>query len=141
MVIALAPELDLKYERVYGYLQDDVTRKRPTVDLALNLLCASFESKLAHRAYISFDAPLVRQQLLHVFADPNQPRPPLLSHYMELDEQVVRLLLDERCLDARLAPFCSIVEPNPGIQAHWLAPGIQPALVATVRQASGAAPC
>ena len=27
---ALAPEIDLRYERLYAYLQDDVTRRRPT---------------------------------------------------------------------------------------------------------------
>src|ERR1019366_4886333 len=32
MVVALAPELDLRYERLYAYLQDDVTRCRPSVD-------------------------------------------------------------------------------------------------------------
>ena len=32
LLLALAPELDLRYERLYAYLQDDVTRKRPTVD-------------------------------------------------------------------------------------------------------------
>ena len=31
MLIALAPEIDLRYERLYAYLQDDVTRKRPSV--------------------------------------------------------------------------------------------------------------
>jgi len=38
-LICAAPFLDLKYERLYGYLQDDVTRKRPTVNLVLDLLC------------------------------------------------------------------------------------------------------
>ena len=47
IVIGLAPELDLRYERVYAYLQDDVTRKRPSVDLVLNLLCSPFAAKLA----------------------------------------------------------------------------------------------
>src|SRR5687767_401834 len=30
LLIALAPELDLRYERLYGYLQDDITRRRAT---------------------------------------------------------------------------------------------------------------
>ncbi|MEM5776204.1 MAG: hypothetical protein AAGU05_14470, partial [Anaerolineaceae bacterium] len=38
LLISLAPALDLRYERLYGYLQDDVTRKRPMVNLALQLL-------------------------------------------------------------------------------------------------------
>ena len=37
VLLALAPEVDLRYERVYAFLQDDVSRRRPTVDLALNL--------------------------------------------------------------------------------------------------------
>jgi hypothetical protein len=38
ILVALGPHVDLKYERIYAYLQDAVTRRRPTVDLALNLL-------------------------------------------------------------------------------------------------------
>ena len=43
----LAVEIDLRYQRLFAYLQDDVTRKRPSVDLALNLLCPDADSKLA----------------------------------------------------------------------------------------------
>lgn len=38
LLICLAPEIDLRYERLFGYLQDDITKKRPSVDLVLNLL-------------------------------------------------------------------------------------------------------
>jgi hypothetical protein len=38
LLICLALELDLRYERLYAYLQDDVTKKLPSVDLVLNLL-------------------------------------------------------------------------------------------------------
>ncbi|MEO8049672.1 MAG: AAA family ATPase [Acidobacteriota bacterium] len=37
MLLALARELNLKYETLYAYLQDDVVRKRPTVELALRV--------------------------------------------------------------------------------------------------------
>src|SRR5574341_1269186 len=40
ILLALAPELDRRYERLYGYLQDNVSLRRPTTDLALHLLCA-----------------------------------------------------------------------------------------------------
>src|SRR5688500_11002478 len=36
LVVALAPEIDARYERLFAFIQDDVTRKRPTVDVALN---------------------------------------------------------------------------------------------------------
>ena len=38
LTIALAPEVDLGYGRLYAFLQDDVSRRRPSVDLVLNLL-------------------------------------------------------------------------------------------------------
>src|SRR5918911_359397 len=38
VLICLAPELDRKYEKVYAYLQDDVMRKKPSVDLAMSLV-------------------------------------------------------------------------------------------------------
>ena len=46
LLLCLLPELDLKYERLFGYIQDDVTRKRPTVALSLDILCSSLQDKL-----------------------------------------------------------------------------------------------
>jgi hypothetical protein len=64
ILIALAPELDLRYESVYAYLHDDVTRKRPTVDLALNLLCSDPATKMMQRRRFGPSAPLVRHPIL-----------------------------------------------------------------------------
>ena len=111
LLLALAPEVDLRYEKIYAYLQDDVTRKRPTVELVLNLLCSSLQEKLARRAHFSANSSLIRQQLLHLTADPNQVEPSSLSHYVKLDGQIKRLLLGETGLDDRLAPFCQLIEP------------------------------
>ena len=58
LLLALAPEVDLRYERIYAYLQDDVTRRRPTVDLALNLFCDSPEARLEQRRRFAPEAPL-----------------------------------------------------------------------------------
>jgi len=64
LLIALAPEADLRYERLYGYLQDDVNRRRPTVDLVLDLVSSSAGEKLARRALFAADAPLLDRLLL-----------------------------------------------------------------------------
>ena len=112
ILLALAPELDLRYERLYAYLQDDVTRKRPTIDLGLNLLCPSAEAKLARRTHFASDAPLIRHDLLHLIPDPNHVQPPLLAYYLRLDEQIVRFLLGHESLDPRVVPFCQAIEPT-----------------------------
>jgi AAA+ superfamily predicted ATPase len=112
VLVALAPELDLRYERLYGFLQDDVTRRRPGVDFALNLLCADAGEKLAARARFAFDAPLRRHRLLELRAPPHVADPPLLSQELRLDDQVVRMLLGEHGLDPRLGA-CARLELEP----------------------------
>ena len=41
LLAALVPDLDTRFERLYGYLNDDVTRRRASVGLALELAGAS----------------------------------------------------------------------------------------------------
>ena len=112
LIVALAPELDLRYERIFAYLQDDVARRRPTLDLALSLLCADPEEKLAARARLAPSAPLLGEGLLHLLPDPAHPAPPLLAHFIRADEQVVRLVLGPPGLDPRLGAFCRISTPT-----------------------------
>jgi hypothetical protein len=57
LLICLAPTLHLRYERLHGYLQDDVTRRRPTVNLILVLLCDPGPQRLARLEAIADDAP------------------------------------------------------------------------------------
>lgn len=110
ILVALAPELDLRYERLYAYLQDDVTRRRPSADLAFNLLCTSADDKVARRAHLAATAPLSSHGLLSLLVDPQQVRPPLLAQYLKLDGQIISYLLAEDTLDARLTAFCQWVE-------------------------------
>jgi Winged helix domain, variant len=37
LLVALAPDLDPRFERLYGYLHDDVSRRRASIGLALEL--------------------------------------------------------------------------------------------------------
>src|SRR5688572_33257750 len=46
ILICLAPEIESKYEKVYAYLQNDTTRKKPTMGLILDVLCSSKDEKL-----------------------------------------------------------------------------------------------
>lgn len=57
-IVCLAPALDLRYERIYSYLQDDVTRVSATVDLILNLLLAEDPKRLDSLCSFEPRAPL-----------------------------------------------------------------------------------
>ncbi len=109
VLLALAPELDRRYERAYACLQDHVGRRWPTVDLALNLLCANAVERVQRRVHFDVDAPLLKNGLLHLVPEPDQAIQSLLTHAFKLDEQVTRFLLHQDGLDGRVAPFCTLV--------------------------------
>ena len=112
LLICLAPEFDLRYERLYAYLQDDVTKKRPSVDLVLNLLSPSFEAKLAARKYFAASASLCKNYLLHLFVDPAHPSPPLLGKYIKVNNRVVNYLCGADELDEALVAHTRIHLPG-----------------------------
>jgi hypothetical protein len=111
VLLALAPELDLRFERIYAYLQDDVSRRRPSVDLALRLLCPAPAERLAQQAAFEHDAPLVAQRLILLFED-GQRRPPLLARFIKLDDRIVAELRGGAVpLDAPIATFAALTRP------------------------------
>src|ERR1700752_281736 len=73
LLLALAPELDLKYETLYGYLNNDVTRKWPTHDLALRIFAKDEAQRLLVRSYLTVNATLFSSGLLQsISAGPQQ---------------------------------------------------------------------
>jgi AAA+ superfamily predicted ATPase len=112
MLVCLAPELDLRHEKLYAYLQDDVTKKLPSVDLAVNLLSQTFEDKLKFRQRFSEMAPLLKNGLLHLLDDSSRPNTPLLNKFIKADNRIVDYLLESNDIDSQLIPFCKILEPQ-----------------------------
>jgi AAA+ superfamily predicted ATPase len=126
LAITLAPEVDLGYGRLYAFLQDDVSRRRPSVDLALNLLCPTIEAKMARREHFAADAPLISADLVQLVTDPAGPPGPLLARVLDVDDAVVRHLLGVGGPDPELRHDCTLVEPAAD---HGPAPGTEVARI------------
>lgn len=105
LIICLAPELDPRYEKVYAYLQDDVTRRRPSISLVLDLLCGGGADRLLARTAFDPRAPLMRYRLCRTAEDDTVP---LLSRSLRLDDRVVDFLSTRRRPDARLDAFIEV---------------------------------
>lgn len=105
LLVCLAVEVDLRYERLYAYLQDDVTKKHPSVDLILNLLSSTPEIKFSQHCRFHPEAPLVRFSLLDFIDDSSQQHPPLLTRYLKVDSRIVRFLFGSDQVDERLSQF------------------------------------
>lgn len=66
LLICIAPALDTGYERVYGYLQDNVIRRRPSVRLLLDLLGKSGIARFELSSKLQPTAPLFANRLLQL---------------------------------------------------------------------------
>ena len=94
LLVAMAPELEPRYETMYAYLQDDVTRKRPSADLALNLICRNVREKLFARRYLAPDAPLIHFRVLELLEESHDREPTLLRKFFKIEDSVLRFLLE-----------------------------------------------
>jgi ATPase family associated with various cellular activities (AAA) len=115
LLICLAVEVDLRYEKLYAYLQDDVLKRRPSVDLAVHLLVPPGGDRWAARRHFVASSPLVAHQLVHLLEDPQQPQSPLLARILKPDDSVVEFLFGIDELDARLREAVRVVTPRCGL--------------------------
>lgn len=113
LLICLAPALDLRYGDLYAYLQDDLTRKWPSVNLILDLLCPSNPERLLYLRYFTEESALWHYRLV----SPNKTNEhiPLLNQTIRPDENIVLwLTLQQYQPPAFLQPYMEYtVQPNP----------------------------
>ncbi|MEU8785748.1 ATP-binding protein [Streptomyces sp. NPDC048637] len=98
LLAALAPDVDRGFEPLYGYLNDDVGRRRATVALALDL-AGTGPYEPAARARFHPAAPLRSGGLL-VIEDEDRPLP---GRALRVPERVVAHLLGDDGLDPELS--------------------------------------
>ncbi|NOU93662.1 AAA family ATPase [Paenibacillus sp. LMG 31456] len=91
VVAALAVEMDRKYERVFGFLQDDLTSKHPNASLLIQLNCRNAADMMEAREALASSGPLAKY-FLH--RDETSAAKSLLSQPIVLDRRMVRYLLD-----------------------------------------------
>jgi AAA+ superfamily predicted ATPase len=110
VVICLAPELRRKYDRLYAYLQDDITRKRPSVDLVLELLCDTEAQRWSSRRLLGDGATLLRAGLVRKEDDLHSPSGSSgLAQFLKLDDRISDFLCGGYQMDARLAGACRLL--------------------------------
>lgn len=108
LLLCLAPELDLRYERVFSYLQDDVNQKRPTVNLMMNLLGTHFASRFAVYDRLLPHQPLRRFRLVQT--QPVQGQSGFLAQVLSLDQRMVQYFLGYAQIDARIEDVVCLVD-------------------------------
>ena len=110
LVTAIAPDLDRRFEQLYGYLHDDITRRRATVGLALRLNGHDVTQPAARRRFTG-DAPLIALGLVRL----EEEERPFLTRSLRAPDRVVSALLG----DERPAPNVTVVD-SVFIENDWV---------------------
>jgi AAA+ superfamily predicted ATPase len=116
ILVCLAPEIERRYEKLYGFLHDDVTRRQPTVGLLLELLCGSRQEAIAARPLFSPEGTLLRGRLMVMGGDPARAGAgsgaTLLARSLKLDDRIVEYLLGADSLPASLQEIAQLLPPR-----------------------------
>jgi hypothetical protein len=135
LLIALAPDLDPRFERLYAYLNDDVSRRRASTGLALEL-CGAASGESVSRSRFSFSSPLVAGGLLLV----EELDRPFLARSLRVPDRVASHLLGDDTPDPLVASVLTSWVEAPlkdlGLLVGAIASGIR---LCYIRERTGAA--
>lgn len=106
ILLCLLPELDVRYRRLLGYLQDDVSRTSPIVEVLLQILLPIAGDLNAGRACFDSESKLIKQHLLIISSDDSLP-----MRSVRLDPHIVDYLIGAESLDGRVAAVSTQVGP------------------------------
>jgi len=111
LLVALACEVDARFEQLFGYLNDDVTRRRPSAAVALALCGVPLAS--SHGRHRLEHGPLVASGLLEL----EEPDRPLPGRPLRVPDRVVGHLLGDdapdRWLDGVLVDVDEVLWGDP----------------------------
>ncbi len=137
LLVALAPELATSYETIFAYLQNDATRKRPGVELALELICLSLEEKFLARRFLA-GGTLVQARLLLLGEEAYDRQPTLLRRFIKLDAAVLAFLLEQKPVPTPRAKILFAADTVPELSAAEATGRALDALVQALRRAGTA---
>ena len=92
LLMSLACEFDGKYERIYGYLHDDITQRYPTVGLAVKLIEYDRKESYSMIADVREDSPFF--QYFIELPDAGTERRPLIQRPMKLVSRILDFIRD-----------------------------------------------
>ncbi|MFW5941154.1 MAG: ATP-binding protein [Chloroflexota bacterium] len=133
LLLSLAPSLDERYGQLFGYLQDDLTRRQPSLDLVLDLIAPLGAHRLGYLSYFAPDAPLCRHRLITLSAQADEG---LVSQRIKPDSSLVSWLLFGRYQPNSLLQDNILYQEEPQPELALSTPQVQEAVrTATTNEA------
>lgn len=110
-VLCLAPELSNKYQRAFGFLNDDLSRRHPTLSLVTEILGEPLETRMS----LARDGGLSRWNLWS-----ESSTPPHADDLLRLDPALVAWLLGKDDALTSDETIRGLVRTEPWVGANWV---------------------
>ena len=114
LIVCLALQIDSqiskKYQRIYGYLNDNLNQKRPTVDLVLALEFSSIPDRLKSRFILNKSSKLFRYQILKFIV--NDDNYDTFEQPIMMEERMASFLLGVHSYEHRISSFTTMISAN-----------------------------
>lgn len=111
-LICLAPMLDTRYEKIYGFLQDDVSNKYASISLIFDLLLKPDLEKILYLNYFKNTSSLIKYRLIRNFSDNQSVDKPILKQTFVVPVEIIAWLIREFQPDSSLAESVTLVSPS-----------------------------
>ncbi len=102
-LICLAPGIDTRYERIYGYLQDDVTNRFASVGLIFDLLLEPGLDRINYFSSFNNQSNLVRNELIKPISSSPLEDKPLLKQNFFVSNEIVSWMTGHYLSSERLS--------------------------------------
>lgn len=102
LLLCLFPDMDARYRRLFGFLLDDASQARPTMELLLQCLSPLSQQLGEVRRALGPGGTLLQQHLLLASGDARSAESPALRTF-RVDDRIIDYLLGGDQLDSRIA--------------------------------------
>jgi len=131
LIMAIAPEIDKRYERIFAYFNDDITKKSPSIALVLDILCSNPKDKLTAWRYFSWDAALLYFDLIH-FIDGHDDGA-FSGRRFRLDERIRRFIVGDGGLHETLSRIVKLSYPDGNISERSIHSDVKEKVLQIIR--------
>ncbi|MDH5681381.1 MAG: AAA family ATPase [Spirochaetota bacterium] len=114
VLILLAPAIDLKYEKIYAYIQDDISKIHATAALVMRLLFHAPEDQAFIRHCLS------KRRALRKWGIVKMENPGvdgvLISQRLSIDERMVDFMVGAGGLSSESVDYLEVMNPGEGLE-------------------------
>lgn len=111
LLCCLAPDIDFRFERYFAYLQNNVSRRRPTIQLLARMFLGEGDTTFDVRGVFNKESGLLGKNLFN--SNGTGDETPFPAQQPKLAESVIDFLLENQRLDSAISEIGRLSAPQP----------------------------